>query len=330
LLSVFLAHAEADAPLAQELRSFLEIGCNEVCFASDAVIKPGDDLISAAELGHSADILILLLSTASNPPRWPRERWEPVLFHRPPATDTRIAVFLPEECAFPALLRRGLKFFDATRERLPAMRHLKRWLRAIQSGTYAGMAFSSDMEVLDRVLADRPGIFTASGAMAGRFAHEAVQDFDAVFWISSHGRTLAQIAGELGSQLRMTLDGPVEENCRRIGEILSGKRCLLVLDAPQVALDALMPSGRASILFTSEPVRIAADESSLSAARALISSSRFAEAYEVLYQLLNAGVEPASCARELVRICEHWDRQGEANALRFNFGPAPSEQLRLF
>jgi hypothetical protein len=91
-----------------------------------------------------------------------------------------------------------------------------------------------------------------------------------------------------------------------------------------------MPSGRTSTLFTSEPVRIVEDERSLRAARALVAVSRFAEAYDVFYQLLHSGVEPESCARELVWICEHWDRQDEANALRFHFGPSPSEQLRLF
>jgi hypothetical protein len=95
--------------------------------------------------------------------------------------------------------------------------------------------------------------------------------------------------------------------------MLSGKRCLLILDAPQAALDPLLPSGRTSILFTSEPVHVLDNELSLASARALVSASRFAEAYEVLYQ-----------------ICEHWGRQDEANALRVHFGPAPSEQLRLF
>ncbi len=330
MLTVFPAHAQADAPFAQRFSAFLEAGCDGLCFAADAAIKPGHDLISAAELGQSADILVLLLSPASNPPRWFRERWEPLLLRRDADADTRIAIVLLEECAFPPLLRRGLRFFDATTDRLAALRQFKRWLRGIQSGTYPGMAFSPDMEILYRALADQPGVFTATGAIADRFAHEAAQDFEAVFWISAHGRTLTQIAGELGSELRMTLDGPLEDNCRRIRDVLSGKRCLLVLDAPQAPPEPLMPSGRTSILFTREPVRIAEDEQSLGAARALVSARRFAEAYDILRQLLHRGVEPESCARELVWICEHWGRLDEANALRIHFGPSPSEQLRLF
>ena len=112
------------------------------------------------------------------------------------------------------------------------MRRLKRWLRGIQVGTAPAMHFSPDLENLYCALADQTGAITASGALTDRFAREAALDFEAAFWIPSHGRTLAQIAGELGAQLGMTLDGPVEENCTRIRGVLARKRCLLVLDAP--------------------------------------------------------------------------------------------------
>ena len=130
------------------------MGCDEVSFASDDAIKLGEDLISAAELGCSADILVLLLSAASNLPRWRRERWEPVLIGSS-AADTRIAIFLLDQCVFPEVLGRRLKVFDARTERLPAMRQLKRWIRGIQSGSHPSMDFSSDLESLYRVLADR-------------------------------------------------------------------------------------------------------------------------------------------------------------------------------
>jgi hypothetical protein len=65
-------------------------------------------------------------------------------------------------------------------------------------------------------------------------------------------------------------------------------------------------------------------------ARSLIAARRYAEAYELLYRLLDAVVDPDGCARELTWICEHWDRVEEANALRFNYGPPGGEQLKLF
>ena len=51
---------------------------------------------------------------------------------------------------------------------------------------------------------------------------------------------------------------------------------------------------------------------------------------DALLLLLNAGVEPEACARDLIWICEHWDRVEEANALRFRFRPVSAEQMRLF
>ena len=72
------------------------------------------------------------------------------------------------------------------------------------------------------------------------------------------------------------------------------------------------------------------DSRNFAAGRALVVARRFAEAYEILYELFNAGIETEACARELVWICEHWDRVDEANTLRFRFHPASAEQLRLF
>jgi hypothetical protein len=331
MLSLFPAHDPADAPFAHELSAFLESGCDDVWVTPDGAIKPGQDLLSTAELGISSDILVLLLSSASNPRNWPRpDVWRPLLLPNPSETDTQVAIFLLEECTFPQLLRRGFRFFDATTGRIPALRRLKRWLRGVQLGTSPAMAFSSDLDDLYRILADQPGRSTASGAIADRFAREATHDFEAVFWIPSSGRTLAQIAGELGSQLKMKLEGPVEDNCRRIKSVLAAMRCLLVLDAPQVAVESLLRSGRTSVLFTSEPVHVVTDAPSLAAARALLSDGRFAEAYELFYQLLESGPDPEPCARGLIWICERWDRVDEANTLRFHLGPSPSEQLRLF
>jgi hypothetical protein len=292
-------------------------------------VQPGQDLFTAAESGLSEHVLILLLSPASNPARWPRQSWEPFL-HPQAADGPKIAIFLLQDCVFPGRLRRGLRLFDGTAERLTAMRQLKRWLRSIQLGTSPTMAFSPDLEFLYRALADRPGTLSAPGAMAARFAQQAVYDFSAVCWISALGRTLTQIAGEIGAQLRMTLDGPPEDNCRRVRNMLSQRRCLLILDAPEAALDPIMPCGQTSILFTTEPVRIPKDDVSLAAGRALAAAGRMAEAYEIFQQLLKSEVEPQWCARELVWICERWDRLDEANTLRFYFGPSPSEQLLLF
>jgi hypothetical protein len=106
---------------------------------------------------------------------------------------------------------------------------------------------------------------------------------------------------------------------------------LLVLDAPAPELAAaLVAHGRSSALLTPDPVLVAQTEESVVYARTLISSRRYAEAHELLYRLLESGVAPETCARELTWICEHWGRVEEANSLRFHYGPQPFEQLVLF
>jgi hypothetical protein len=328
LRTIFVAHAEADRDFARRLADFLESGCDVTCDAEGGVIRSGEDLISKAGEGLGADVVALLLSEASSPIRWRRERWEPVLFDRTRNANGELATVLLGECNFPALLRRR-NFFDATTDRLAAMRRMKRWLCG--PGDSPSPVFSADLEDLYSGLADKAGTLEASGAAASRFVQEAAQDFEAALWIPCHGRSLAQIAGELAGQLGLTLTGVAEENWRGMQDFLSGRRCLLVLDAPAPEfVTALVPMGRTSVLVTMEPVLVVETADSVDDARTLVRSGRYAEAYEMLYRLLDSGIATETCARELTWICEHWDRLEEANSLRFHYGPEPFEQLALF
>ena len=330
MLTVFIAHAADDADFAGELGTFLETGCDVSLFHGDGLIEAGKDLIDSAEAGLAADILILLISPASSPKRWERSRWEPVLIGGAKETGTRVAVVLLEECNFPALLRRGIGFCDATTSRVAGLRRLKRWVWGVQHKIGPDMTFSGTLDNLYAQLADDVGIATASGAAAQQFAREASRDFAAVLWVPAHGRTLAQISGEAGSQLGLRLPGPVEEDCRMIQATLSRQRCLLVLDAPDRPVDALLPGGRTSVLYTSEPVIMRGEQPSLPSARRQLDEGRVSEAFETLRYLMDHGIESEKSARELVWIYEQWDRIEEANALRFLTGPAPAEQLSLF
>ena len=333
LTTIFLAHAEADHDFAGRLKCFLEFGCDVTCDTDGGLIHGGDDLIAKAEEGLAAHVLALLLSEASCPARWPRERWEPVLFDQTRRANVELVTILLGACPFPELLRRR-NFFDATANRLPAMRRLKRWFWQTERepGSPPSSVSSSDLEDLYSGLADKASTLEVSGATASRFAEEADREFEAVLWVPAHRRSLAQIAGKLGSQLGLTLEGTVEQNCRNIRDLLSSRRCLLVLDAaaPEFVA-ALAPEGRTSTLVTLDPVSVAEPPpESFAYARTLISSRRYAEAYELLYRLLRAGIESEACARELTWICEHWDRPDEADSLRPHYGARISEQLVLF
>lgn len=330
--TAFFAHALSDQDFARQLAEFLEFGCNVTCYLEDGLIGEGQDLISSAEEGLAADVLVLLLSPASSPARWVRERWEPILFDRARRGDVEVVTVLLQECSFPPLLRRR-NFIDGTTNRLTARRLLKRWFwqRERELGARPSTELSGDLEDLYSTLADVAGTLPVSGADASRFASEAAQEFEAVLWVPCQGRTLAQAAGELGRQLGLTLDSPAKENCSRIRDLLAARRCLVVLDAPGPEISAeLTAGGRTSTALTREAVTILETPQTPAYARSLIAARRYAEAYELLYRLLDAVVDPDGCARELTWICDHWERVAESNVLRFNYGSPGGEQLALF
>jgi hypothetical protein len=314
------------------LARFLELGCNVTCYLDEGLIAAGEDLISKAAEGLCADVVLLLLSPVSSPTRWVRERWEPVLFDQAKEGNVEVVTVVLEECAFPPLLRRR-NFVDATRVGPAARRLVKRWFwrREREQAGPPNLEYSPEMESLYSAVADQPGVLRASGPDTVRFVREAADEFAAVVWVPCQGRTLAQAAGELGHQLGFILDGPVTDNCRRIREVLSQQRCLVVLDAAAEGIAAqLTAGGRTSTLVTPDAVRNLETPETPAYARGLISARRFAEAYELLYRLLDAVVDPENCARELTWICEDWGRVAEASALRLNYGAPGMEQLTLF
>jgi hypothetical protein len=169
------------------------------------------------------------------------------------------------------------------------------------------------------------------GVSAKRFAAEAERDFEAVLWVPCHRRSVVQATGELGAQLGLVLDGQVKENGERIQAVLAERRCLLVLDsADEKTRSALTARGRTSTLVTAEPVHLLETPQTLEYARELVSKLRFAEAYELLYQLLDAVVEPDFSARELAWICDRWGRIAEGNRLREQCNLPPTRQMDLF
>jgi len=326
--TIFLACAEQDRDFAGRLSEFLEFGCDVTCYVNAVPVSSSHDLIDKAEEGLGGDVLTLLLSESSCPSRWPRDRWEPVLFDQARSLNVDLVSILLSDCPYPPLLKRQRPFFDAISDPLHAMRRLKRRIRMGEPAE----TISPDLEEMYRQLSDRAGSLRVSGAVADRFAREAAGEFEAVLWVPCGGRSLAQVAGDLGAQLGLRLEGMAKENCARIRNFLSERRCLLVLDAPTAEIAAALEmTGRASAMLTTDPVRPAeAPPGTLADARSLVASGRYAEAYELFYALLDAWVDTETCARELAWICEHWDRVPEANALRMQYGSGPPEQLALF
>jgi hypothetical protein len=322
--TVFLAHAQQDRDYVSKLAAFLEFGCDVRCYVDAGRIGDGEDIVAKADQGSWADAVVLLLSKDSWPERIARVRWDPLLLDLP------LVCILLSECAFPELLRRR-DFFDA--DNCNAARKLKRWLwqRKRDPGEPARAEFSNDLEEIYCALADRAGSMVADGVSAQRFSEEAAGDFEAVLWVPCHGRSVVQASGNLGAQLGMVLDGQSKENCERIREVLAQRRCLLVLDSPdEKTRSALTPGGRTSTLVTAEPVRTIETPQTFEYARELVSKRRLAEAYDLLYQLLDTVHEPDFSARELAWICDHWGRVEEGNRLREQCHLPFTRQMSLF
>jgi hypothetical protein len=316
---ILLAHAAPDRFYAQQIAALLEAGCDVRCDLG--LLGPGQDLVELAE--QCVDPLILLLSKDSWPKRLPRERWDPLLLELP------LASVLLNPCPFPELLRRRA-FFD--NDDPNAARGVKRWLwqQRRESGEAIRFKWSEDLETLYIALADRAGAQTASAEQARLFAREASAEFERVIWIPCHGRTLAECTGELGTELGLTMDEPEKQNRRRVLDTLQERRCLVVLDTPsEEARAALDVGGRSSVLVTTEPLEMRETPRTFPHARELLRGRRYAEAYDLLYLLMEDSVDTSACARELTWICEHWGRTAEAERLR-QYDPAPVRQMGLF
>ena len=85
--------------------------------------------------------------------------------------------------------------------------------------------------MLGIAVADRPGMeFADSADLAAEFAREFRQDFDGVFTLECAGRSLAALAGDLGAQLGLRLEGPLPENLERLRAFCEARRFLIILE----------------------------------------------------------------------------------------------------
>jgi hypothetical protein len=259
MLSAVLCYSIADADAAREIGGFLEQNCPVAVSYDEAVIRPGFDLVDAADRAISADVAILLLSPESVPAAWRRDRWEPILFEKAEELGTEVAFVVLRDCKFPELFRRK-SFYDARRGLLPALRSVNRMVLALGSPSRTTFGIPQHdpqcdaavtLEELRTSLADRPGCATCTNsetALAFIDSHE--EDFEGIFWVSCADRSRTGILGNIGYSLGLKLAGPAEENRDAILKFLSPRRCLLVLEQVAPADREFVPlGGKTSILF---------------------------------------------------------------------------------
>jgi hypothetical protein len=262
VLTVFPCFAREDSQVARDLAEFLERGANVRMFLEDGEIGPGETIVSKAADGLQAAVILLILSPDSAPAPWVRRDWEPVLLDQPRREGVKVATVLARSCEFPALLRRDA-FFDLAQDRLGAFRQIKRWLLGLEPGRREmefGPARQSgvdgcgaEMEKLRQTLADTPGIAVLSGqgqtTLALEFARQSKRDFEGLVWLSCTEQTLASLAGDMASQLGMTLEADVEANLHELGKFCAQRRLLIVLDDAPDHAERMVPGGRSSALL---------------------------------------------------------------------------------
>jgi hypothetical protein len=267
MLKVFPCYSAPDRELAHQLAAFLERGAGVEVLLEEGEMPPGGDLIAKVEEGLAADVVLVLISDGSVPPRWVLERWRPVFWEQAAQAGTALATLLCRDAKFPDLLRRK-NFFDLRQNRLAGFRAIKRWLMSLspmpQKASFAPARQPSfkgrdtELETLCQLLADTPGMAVLEAAadagktaLALEFARRHGEDFDAVFWLTCGPRTAAALAGDLAAQLAVRLDRDLESNLNELRRLAARHRCLLILDDAVAETAALLaPRGRTSVLMT--------------------------------------------------------------------------------
>ena len=308
---------------------------------------PAEDLAEKARQAQGSDMALLLFSRASLPSRWPRAQWEDALVNEPAAEGMRIAFVKCDDCVPPRVL---VPLFEAN-----AFRAIKRWVRGHMPPPYSGAPRDPDLEVLGIAIADRAGTESvAVDSIAEQFIHAYQHDFDAILPVDCGERSLAELTGDLATQLGLRLEGDSESNLARLQDFCAARRFLIVLK--DLRTPAFAFAGRTSTLIVSGAVTEPDDESIRGIQRALRhpvggwiefcrlarigrrltrDAGRIAECYEIVQcwheaaQVIGDRAVQDESARELVWILLSWDRTDEARHLDYRRACEFDEQMLL-
>ncbi len=348
-----LCHAPADRETARSLADFLERGADVRVLRDEGEIRADEGLAEKVRQGRMADIVIVLFSRNSLPPRWPRAEWEDALVNEPRAEGVRIAFFKCDDCVPPRVLQ---CVFERRQ-----VRELKRWVRGAEARFEPPAEArypDADLEWLGVALADRTGVeYVDDTALAFEFVRAYRGDFDEVFVLECGGRSLAALAGDLATQLSLRLEGELEENLRRLRDFCAAHRFLLILDdVSDDGPEELRFGGRCSTLVSSgrwplhsgDPLREAQSALGNPAGpwdeicrlarlgrRLTRDQGRMAECYELMQQWHAAAEEREDrgaleeSAREIVWILEGWGRAEEARGVEYRRATEYDDQMML-
>ncbi|HLJ20397.1 MAG TPA: toll/interleukin-1 receptor domain-containing protein [Stellaceae bacterium] len=350
--TIFPCYAAADRELAAQVAGFLQKGADVRVFLEEGAMPAGGDLARKAREGRMAEIVVVLFSRDSLPPRWPRAQWEDALVNEPAAEGVRMAFLKCDDCNPPRVLANQ---FDLTGRKLDGLRALKRWVRG---STVPHTPPSAEVELLAIAVADRPGMdIVESAALAHQAMEACAADFDAVIRLHCLGRTLTALAGELAWELGLKLDRDSVANLERLESFCAARRLLIVLEAPgdEIA-ENLVFGGRCSTIISTEAGDPGTDPLH-QAQRALngglhdwtelcrlarlgrqltTNRGRIAECFELMQQWHTLAAQREDrdvaneAAREMVWILESWGKPEEAAQVESDRAREYDVQMKLF
>jgi hypothetical protein len=370
--TLFPCYAAGDRATAAAVAAFLERGAEVRVFLDEGEMRPGEDLVAKAREARMADIVLVFFSRESMPSRWARAQWEDALLKEPAAEGVRIGFVRCDDRVPPAVLKPR---FELASLPLKSLRELKRWVRHdeprhpellpeearfVPPPVPNCPGQDADLEALGIAIADRAGAETVANlGLAFEFVRANRDDFDEVFVLECGSRSVTALAGDLGAQLGLSLEGDLDDNLDRLRDFCSARRFLLLLaDVGAAAPDALIFGGRCSTLISTgdglEPSGDALRQvqqtfASLDAAtdwtelcdlartgrRLTREQGRIAECYELM-QLWHRAAEVrgdrkvlGESAREMVWILDGWGREDEARRLEYRRVSEFDDQLRL-
>ena len=257
--SLVFCYAPEDETAAHELARFLEANLVYQVSLEECRVRPGFDLVDAGERALSADAALILLSPASVPKAWKRERWEPVFSVGAQEFGTPLGFALLRECKFPELFRRR-QFFDLSQNFLQGSRAVKHWLMHPEGVASRGDAFPE----LRAAIADWPGVAVNVAAEIARdFASACAGDFEGVYRVGCHGRSAAGILGDLGYAAGIRLPGNAAQNREALVTACAAHRWLFVFEGLSDEYRELVSfGGKSSVIVASDqaPPRVPVED----------------------------------------------------------------------
>ena len=257
--SLVLCYSPDDETAVRRIGRTLEANLPCEVSYTEAVLRPGLDLVDATERAIGAEMALVFLSPRSVPASWKLERWKPIFFDKVEEFGSLLGVVLLEDCRFPELLRRRC-FFDARSDADNEARRIRRWLLRPHRLPAATIPASPP--------SDCPGLFDKPFAESESLVLSHENDFEAVYRVDCEGRSDAGVLGDLGHTMGLCLPKTLQENRAALQEESAKHRWLFLVAHPTPAHRELLNwGGLASMIFlTDAPPRNRSSRAEIEAA----------------------------------------------------------------